>query len=62
MNVRYDCYFLLVLAFALLLYPGCYRIEKVRMHEGAEVLYKVNRVTGEATLIANPLASRGVPD
>ena len=55
---RYDYYFLLVLAFALLVYPGCYRYEKVRAYEGVEVLYRINRLTGEATRIACPAGEK----
>ena len=53
MSLRYDCYFLLAFALAVLVWPGCYRVEKAKVHE-TELLYKVNRFTGDATLIANP--------
>lgn len=52
-RITASTYVALAVMWSICVWPGCYRVEKAKVHE-TELLYKVNRLTGDATLIANP--------
>jgi hypothetical protein len=59
MKARYECYFVLTLAYFLLVWPGCHFYVTLSrpFYDGpAQSLFRVNRLTGEATLVVDPAA------
>lgn len=50
-----------IISFGFLIWPGIYEYEKVTrpFYSGQkEMIYKINRITGKATLVVDPLPNK----